>query len=405
LEKYLAKYYEANGNPGKFEETIEIYLRHKKQDINDKRSYRHGLLEAAKLYLQYGNLVEAEAHLNATTEHFDNKSPEDLYQRTLFFEILTGINYQRANFDSFWESSNELLLLQERAIAPQMPYFSEIEKATVMREATPRALKRAQNAYIQTLVRQAEIATLQGEWEKAEGLLKQAENRTLENLGKQSQAYILWQFADAKLRYAKGENRAEIRNQLEAALYRAERILSRIHKDYIRIHQTLIEYYQDAEFVEKESVSLPLVGTFSDFYINTRYQRKNNLQRWELRQNTRRYFSKSKPPYAYALEADIKNDLRNDRAAQVVEELKTLLENTTLLPLKHPQRIALLRQAYFASLANFDTEKAELQLQELKNAIQNIIGENSLAYREALRLEADYLIRYTSNFAKAGEIH
>ncbi|MCC5945750.1 MAG: CHAT domain-containing protein [Bernardetiaceae bacterium] len=405
LEKYLAKYYLANGYAGKFEETAETYLKHKHKERNSKVSYNHGLLEVAKLYTQYGNLVEAEAHFDATSKHFNNKRPEDIYLRTLHFEVLTEIAFQRGNFDSFWSSSEELLNLQERFIAPQTLYFSEIESATILRETSKHQLKRAQNAYIITMLKQAQVATLQGNWEKAEDLIRGAESRIMQTVGKQSHAYIIFQYSDAKLRYAKGQNRAEIRRLLEQALYRAERKLSRVHHDYIQIHQTLIDYYQDAKFVEKENLKFPIIGTLSDFYVNNRYRRKNNLQRWELRQNTKRYFSKSRFPYSYAIEADIKQELRQNKSEQVVSQIETVLANTDLLPLKHPQRIALLKQAYWASIANFDTEGAEKYLQKLEEATKNIIGENNMAHFKVLRLKADYLSRYTAKFEEAGNLH
>ena len=60
------------------------------------------------------------------------------------------------------------------------------------------------------------------------------------------------QYVRIQLMIDNGDERDEIRKLLEKTLYRAERTVGTVHKDYIKLHALLIDYYVNSGFVVQQ---------------------------------------------------------------------------------------------------------------------------------------------------------
>ncbi|WP_375561827.1 CHAT domain-containing protein [Bernardetia sp. OM2101] len=405
IEKYLIKYYEATGEIVNFHAMVKKFLEHRKQQGEDSKGYGLALLHAAKYYAEYSFTQQAETYLTEAKKILGEKPTENYIFSDLYYTQIC-IDFQRGNFLNILDYQiQDLLSVQKSLIEKQTQFYSDVSKQTETRNLSDREEVRRKAEYAQILSLQADAARLAGRYVKAAEYIDQADNFIKTELSTRQLAYIRNQYVRIQLMIDNGDEREKIRKLLEKTLYRAERTVGTVHKDYIKLHTLLIDYYVNSGFVvqvddEKKGFSLK-----PKFLQNIKYSTENVRQRWELERNAAKYYGTGHLQYSTALQADAIWNYENQRYAQSIKTLLDMYENTKLVPQDHQRRLSILEDIYYVRLAADDYEEAGKLMEEWVASHARIHGTKTLGYHLANLQLAKFYFNYTEKFNEAGELY
>lgn len=434
---HKAKYLEALGQYDEFEAIIADVLAKRKQQGENSMSYGVALLDIANLYLLYSDIVSAENYLNASenilgsrlSTTFDNSGDQkDLYFDSQSLHIKAYINYLRGYYEDARRFTKELQKIRLQRISTREIFFNDVTSKFESRRINRDELRKRKREYVQALTLEGQIARDKGNYALADSLFTFADEwigqkfrKTKTDLAtvRNMNEWIL-------LKKERGDDPKSIKKQFEENLFRAERSMTFNHKEFIKTQELLIDHY-----------------TITNYYL------KGKANEWELDKNTRKYYSRRKLPYAIHQRLEAKRYYYNqtgkllsrDRQLTIAEGMLLELKNgvyrgenkkdsippinsaenrslkklakkkeklareiTVKVPKNHIQRVKVLEQLYLIAMANNNLDSAKIFLDELVNTNALIFGDESIPYHLSKINEADYYLRYTSQFEKAGEI-
>ncbi|MGB0522868.1 MAG: CHAT domain-containing tetratricopeptide repeat protein [Flammeovirgaceae bacterium] len=430
---HKAKYLEALGRYNEFEEIIADVLEKRKSQGENSLAYGVALLDIAYLYLLYSDIVSAENYLNASenilgsrlsTTFGDAGAQKDLYFDSQTLYIKTYINYLRGYYDDAQRYVTQLQKIRKQRISTREIFFNDVTGQFESRRISADQLRGRKREYVQALTLEGQIARERGEYALADSLFAVADDwigqrfrKTKTDLAtvRNVNEWIL-------LKIERGDDIKTIRKEIEENLFRAERSVDFVHKDYINTHELIL-----------------------DFYTITNYRGRGKKQDWELDINIRKYYTKKRLPYAIRQRMRAKRLYYNqagrlltrERQLSSAEELLLILKNgkeqqqqdsVTLPPINdeslgkrqrkivegeedvvrvpknHIQRVKVLEQLYAIAMANNELDSAQSFLNELVSTNALIFGDESIPYHISKIEEADFYLNYTNEFEKAGEI-
>ncbi|MDW7695185.1 CHAT domain-containing tetratricopeptide repeat protein [Flammeovirgaceae bacterium SG7u.111] len=385
VNMHKAKYLEAIGEYGEFEDILLKTLKKKKYKGELSTLYGKANLDAAYLYLLYSDINTAESYLETSRHIFQGSSSkgndkdgnsQDLYFKSQYLFVETNIAFAKGDFDKARENIPELLKIKNQRLVNRETYFNEVSNRFEQRKLDWFKIRRRKREYAEVLTLKAEIERGAGNYKEAEKYLLEAENWIKDNLNKKDIAWAQCQHAYHLLMRDRGDDPAEVQKLLEKNLFLAERRVGLVHKTFLAIQETLIDSYID------------------------NYSGKSRVQQWELRTNTTKYFGKEKTQHAISERLDAKKKFYQRNYEGALEDLHTLYRTEGKVPLNHKERISLLKQLYDISLANENYEEGLNYMFELLKTEERIYGKSSLKYHYSLMQLADYYMNFSNNFEK-----
>lgn len=405
VEKYLIKYYEATGEVSKFHATVQKFLEHRKKQGEDSKGYGLALLQAAKYYAEYSFTQQAETYLIEAKKIVGEKPAENYIFSDLYYTQIL-IDFQRGNFLNILDYQiQDLLSVQKSLIGKETQFFSDVGKKTEIRSLSDREEVRRKTDYVQIISLRADAARLAGRYVEAGTYIEQADIFIKTELSTRQLAYIRNQYVRVQLKIDNGDEREEIRELLEKTLYRAERTVGTIHKDYIKLQSLLIDYYVNSGFVVQSEDKKKNFVTKPSFLQNIKYSTENTRQRWELERNAAKYYGTGRLQYSVAIQADAMWSYENQRYGQSLKMLTGIYENTELVPKDHQRRLAIIEDIYYVRLAADDYEEAGKLMEEWVTSHARIHGTNTLGYHLANLKLAKFYFNYTEKFNEAGKLY
>ncbi|WP_250631983.1 CHAT domain-containing protein [Rhodoflexus caldus] len=377
---YLAKYQEAMGQYLNFERSIQEMLNLRLINSDKSRSYGLGLLHAATAYAEYSYANRAEEYLGKAQALLANeKSP------LIRAEMLhTGIRIAvlRQDFAAFQQQIGNALKAQEAVLVNEETYFDEIERAEKTRVVSAIELRRRKNQYAELLNTWGDMLRQAGRYGDAGNKLSEAENWIRSNLSTRDAAMITNKHFQNLLNLDMGGNNKEsLQKQLDRHIFTAEKRFTPVHKTYLAIHETLIDNYIESKFI-----------------------RRSSKQRWELRQNTLKYYGRNKMPYAISQRLDARTAYKFQNYREAQELLNDALKLPEKVPVEHQEYRKLTQQAYELALATDNLGKAETYLQAQVASAEKALGKNSLPYHYARMKLANYYAAFTNRFSTTDSI-
>ncbi|AFM02989.1 hypothetical protein Fleli_0514 [Bernardetia litoralis DSM 6794] len=405
IEKYLIKYYEATGEVSKFHSMVKTFLNHHKKQGEDSKGYGLALLQAAKYYTEYSFTQQGETYLREAKKILGEKPAENYIFSDLYYTQIR-IDFQRGNFLNLLDYQiQDLLNVQKSLIGKETQFFSDVSKTTEIRNLSDREEVRKKTDYAQILSLRADAARLAGRYTEASTYLEEADNFIKTELSTRQLAYIRNQYVRIQLMIDNGEQREEIRKLLEKTLYRAEKTVGTVHKDYFKLHTLLIDYYINSGFVLQEDEENKGFSLKPKFLQNIAYSKQGTRQRWELERNSAKYYGTGHLQYSVALQADAMWNYENQRYGQSLRTLTDIYKNTSLVPEDHQRRLAIIEDIYYVRLADDDYEEAGKLMEEWVASHVRIHGKNTLGYHLANLKLAKFYFNYTEKFKEAGELY
>ena len=419
-----------------FEAIIADVLAKRKEKGENSLSYGVALLDIAYLYLLYSDIVSAENYLNASENILgsrinatigDASSQKDLYfdSQTLF--IKAKINYLRGYYDDALRYTKALQKVREQRISTREIFFNDVTSKFESRRINRDQFRNRKREYVQSLTLEGQIARDRGQYALADSLFLVADTWIAQKFRKTKTdlATVRNTHEWTLLKIERGDHVKDIRRDLEANLFRAERSVEMIHKDYLKAHELLVDYY-----------------------IIANYTIKSKKEKWELDVNTRKYYTEDRLPYAihqriYAKQLyynqtgkifkirenelakaeDILLKLKNGNKKRQVttgdtppinaenssvnDEGKVVKDKKIIdvqVPKNHIERVKVLELLYQIALSNNQIDSAQSFLLELVETNALIFGDESIPYHLSRIQEADFYLRYTNKFDKAGDI-
>ncbi|WP_338814163.1 CHAT domain-containing tetratricopeptide repeat protein [Bernardetia sp. Wsw4-3y2] len=405
IEKYLIKYYEATGEISKFHAITQKFIANRKKQGENSKGYGLALLQAAKYYAEYSFTQQAENYLNDAKKIVGEKPTENYIFSDLYYTQIL-IDFQRGNFLNLLDYQiQDLLSVRKSLIGKETQFFSDVSKQTETRNLSDREEIRKKTDYAQILSLQADAARLAGRYTEASKYIEQADNFIKTELSTRQLAYVRNQYVRIQLMIDNGEERDEIRKLLEKILYRAERTVGTVHKDYIKLHALLIDYYVNSGFVVQQDEESKGFSLKPRFLQNIKYSTQNVRQRWELERNAAKYYGTGHLQYSTALQADAMWNYENQRYSQSLKMLIDMYKNTALVPKDHQRRLAIIEDIYYVRLAADDYKEAGKLMEEWVDSHARIHGKNTLGYHLANLKLAKYYFNYTEKFKEAGQLY
>ncbi|WP_338791185.1 CHAT domain-containing protein [Bernardetia sp. MNP-M8] len=405
IEKYLIKYYEATGEISKFHAITQKFIANRKKQGENSKGYGLALLQAAKYYAEYSFTQQAENYLNDAKKIVGEKPTENYIFSDLYYTQIL-IDFQRGNFLNLLDYQiQDLLSVRKSLIGKETQFFSDVSKQTETRNLSDREEIRKKTDYAQILSLQADAARLAGRYNEASKYIEQADNFIKTELSTRQLAYVRNQYVRIQLMIDNGEERDEIRKLLEKTLYRAERTVGTVHKDYIKLHALLIDYYVNSGFVVQQDEESKGFSLKPRFLQNIKYSTQNVRQRWELERNAAKYYGTGHLQYSTALQADAMWNYENQRYSQSLKMLIDMYKNTALVPKDHQRRLAIIEDIYYVRLAADDYKEAGKLMEEWVDSHARIHGKNTLGYHLANLKLAKYYFNYTEKFKEAGQLY
>ena len=405
IERYLIKYYEATGELVKFHAMTKKFIDHRKKHGEDSKGYGLALLRAAKYYAEYSFTQQAETYLIDAKKIVGEKPAENYIFSDLYYTQIL-IDFQRGNFLTLLDNQiQDLISVQKSLMSRETQYYSDVTKKTETRNLSDREEVRRKTNYAQIISLRADAARLAGRYVQAGNYIEEADNFIKSELSTRQLAYIRNQYVRIQLMIDNGDEREEIRKLLEKTLYRAERAIGTVHKDYIKLHTLLIDYYVNSGFVLQEDEENKKFSLKPKFLQNIKYNTENVRQRWELERNAAKYYGTGYLQYSVALQADAMWNYENQRYAQSLRTLTEMYKNTKLVPQDHQRRLAILEDMYYVRLAADDYQEAGKLMEEWVASQARIHGTNTLGYHLAKLKLAEFYFDYTEKFKEAGELY
>lgn len=376
---YLAKYQEAMGRYPAFESTIQEMLNQRIISGEKSRIYALGLLHAATAYAEYGDANKAETYLNqAQLLLAGEKNP---LIKAEIAQTRVRIAFLRADFASFKQHINEALQTRQATLVAEETYFDEIERTEKTRKVSAVELRRRKNQYAELLNLWGEMLRQEGRYGEAGNKLSEAATWIQTNLSKRDAAFITNRHYQNLLSLDMGGEKEKLQHQLDRHVFTAEKRFTPVHKTYLAIHEALIENY-----------------------IESKYIRRSKKQRWELRQNTAKYYGRDKMPYAISQRLDARTAYKFQNYREARNLLEDALTPPEKVPTEHQEYRKLMLQGYDLAVATGDLTKAESYVRQLVYSAEKALGKNSLPYHYARMRQAVYYASFTNRFGATDSI-
>ncbi|GEM_PF-466384 len=437
LQMYLAKYAEAIGNYPRFETLLNECLENKKI-LNSKNPLPVGnaYLDAAQLYLNYSHTNKAEKYLDSALQILGvsvsdrGKFSKKFQDRIIPIKILSikaKIAYDRGHAEKFEAVVPEWLRLQKKLLNNEnneIKYYDEVINDYVTRKLSGVELRRYQNQYAQIMTLRADVWRRKGDYEKTRKYLNEAYTWIDDNLNNREVAFIRNKHVENLMDLDSAKDVTDIRRTMEKNLYRAERILTTVHKDYLRMHQDLIDFYMDFMFIRKRNDELWDYSENAEKYYGYENIQNRNAQRLDnerdfidyalgganlnnaLKNVTLKLGKWRGKLLFWRKLSDVEQKITTDLSSEIFDDLMELVNNSKDIPLNHVERIRVLKWAYeLAVILGGHDEEAKEILRKLLETNKLIYGKNSKGYQEAKMLEAKYYQNYTNQFQKVEEIY
>ncbi|WP_291726056.1 CHAT domain-containing protein [Bernardetia sp.] len=405
IEKYLIKYYEATGEITNFHNTVKKFIEHRKEQGENGKGHGLALLQAAKYYAEYSFTQQAETYLTEAKKILGEKPTEEYILSEVYYTQVL-IDFQRGNFLNLLDNQIEdLISVRKNLIANEAQFYSDANKQTQTRKLSEREKNRKKTDYVQAISLRADAARLAGRYVEAGKYVEQADEFIKSELSTRQLAYVRNQYVKIQLMIDNGGEREKIRKLLEKTLYRAERTVGTVHKDYIKLHTLLIDYYINSGFVIQQSIEKQGFSLKPKIFQNIQYNTQNVRQRWELERNAAKYYGTGHLQYSIALQADAMWNYENQRYAQSLRLLTDMYKNTKLVPKDTERRLAIIEDIYYVRLAADDYEEAGKLMEEWVASHARIHGIKTLGYHLANIKLAKFYFNYTEKFKRAGELY
>lgn len=376
---YLAKYQEAMGQYMSFERTIQEMLSLRLINGEKSRSYAIGLLHAATAYAEYSYANRSEEYLIKAQRLLANDKSPLLKAEMLYTSIRIAV--LRQDFAAFQQQISSALKAQEAILANEESYFDEIERTEKVRTVSAIELRRRKNQYAELLNIWGDMLRQAGKYGEAGNKLSEAENWIRSNLSTRDAALITNRHFQNLLNLDVGGNKESLQKQLDRHIFTAEKRFTPVHKTYLAIHETLIDNYIESKFI-----------------------RRSSKQRWELRQNTLKYYGRDKMPYAISQRLDARTAYKFQNYREAQELLDDALKSPEKVPVEHQEYRKLVQQAHDLALATDNLGKAETYLLAQTVSAAKALGTNSLSYHYARMRLATYYAAFTNRFSATDSI-
>ncbi len=383
------KYLVALGKYSEFESGAEELLETQKKEEEPSISYVKSLLLVASYYIDYSDystafsfLEEGENILEKVKKKRNDLEPEAwsfFDDKILYLQLNQELVF--GEFEKAGKTIEKLESLREARTRSKEVYFEEETLEFQERKLTPFELRQRKNDL-------AEILTLKGILEKLRGNISlskerfhEAENWIKKNLSFKGEAFIRNRYELCLMMLENNVRTEEAKDLLEKNIFLAERFLGLVHEVYLKIHEALIDYY-----------------------IESRYFKKSRLQRWEMEVNTSRYYGKDTKYYATVERLEAKKNFYSKNYELARKKLNQLLSDYNKVPANHEERGEIVQQLYLVSIAQDNFSDAQGYLNKLIKTYKRVYGNESLPYLKAKLLLANFLVSYTNETEKIGQI-
>ncbi len=393
IQTYQAKYYEAMGNYLKFEETVRDLLKNKRQMQGNDASFVYGLaqLDVAGLYAEYSYTNKAQSFLDSAIDvlklKVDTKgkigmpSSDDNVKANVL-TTMAKIYDGRGQIDRLISIMPELIKAREALVNDQdQRYYDVVNQQYTTKVLDALEIDRRKNETAEMMTLWGNALRKRGDYKGAEAQLEKTDGWIKTNLNTRSIAFIRNQHIINLLKIDVGENKKVTQKMMEKNLFTAEKRLTTVHKLYMQIHESLI-----------------------DNYIDSRYLKRSFKQRWEITQNTKKYYGIGRTQHAIAERLDAKADYRLQNYKIAYNDLIRLYKDAIKVPTNHIERLNLLQQLYEVSLADDKYQEALTYLNELVETVERVMGKESLRYYYAQMELAKYNATYTNKFEETKRI-
>ncbi|GAB4332488.1 MAG: hypothetical protein OHK0038_08240 [Flammeovirgaceae bacterium] len=390
---YRMKYLVALGWYDEFEAQVITALALKKQAGENSMIYGKALLDVAYSYLLYSDVKTALSYLEQAENILNQKDLEFNVDKNVVIPRDSLNDYLIAQKIAYIKTKAKILRGEFDEAKSLLPKLAEIalkntqDKGVAYNGATNTYYnynldsyqsRRQKTNYAEVLTIIAETERRLGNYYVADSLFKSAENWIMKNgLGK-NLAYIRNKHLQLVNMIELGKDISTAKKELEKLIFLAEKRIGLVHDEFLKIHETLIDYY-----------------------IISRYVRKSRTQRWELNMNTGLYYGEDRVQHAIAARLDAKKDFYSRNLEDAYNRLIELYENKKKVPVNHLERVKVVEQLYRVSLALDSLDMAKKFLVEARNLQDKILGKNSLDYHiNGMRL-ADFYLTFTNQFDSA----
>ncbi len=436
MQMYQAKYAEAIGNFPRFEALLNQVIQGKKTLYpSHNQPLANAYADAAQLYLNYSYVNRAEDYLDSAMRTLGGSISEkgkftiSLRDKILPCNLLfikAFIAYKRGQTETFENLVPELLRLQNRILeqSNELNYYDEIEGDYLTKKLSGVALRQHQNRYAQILTLRADAWRKKGDYQKARQYLEEAYEWIDQNLNNREVAFIRNQHIENLMDLDSAKDLTDLRKTMEKNLYRAERVLTTVHKDYIRLHRDLIDFYMDFMFTQKRNDELWDYSENAEKYYGTTNIQNRDAQRLDNERDFMDYalggvnFNNALNNVIFKMgqlgkgllfwrkKEATSNRITTDLSSEIFNDLMKLVKNSKDIPLNHIERIRVLKWAYeLGVILGGRDEQIKGILEQLIQTNELIYGKNSIGYQEAKMLETSYYQNYTNQFEKVKQIY
>jgi CHAT domain-containing protein/lipopolysaccharide biosynthesis regulator YciM len=387
---YRMKYLVALGWYDEFEAQVITGLALKKQAGENSMIYGKALLDVAYAYLLYSDVQTSLSYLEQAENVLNRKDLEFNVDKNIEVSRDSLIDYQINQKIAYIKTKSKILRGEYDEAKTMLPKLAELslktieDKGVAYNGATNTFYnynfdsyqsRRQKTAHAEVLTTVAETERRLGNYQVADSLFKSAEDWISKNgLGK-NLAYIRNKHLQLVNMIDLGKDVSNAKKELEKLTFLAEKRIGLVHEDFLKLHETLIDYY-----------------------IISRYARKSRTQRWELNMNTGLYYGEDRVQHAVAARLDAKKDFYARNLEDSYDRLMEIYEDKKKLPLNHLERVKVVEQLYRVSLALDSLDMAKKFLVEARNLQDKILGENAIDnHINGMRL-ADFYLTFTNQF-------
>jgi len=339
------------------------------------------LLEAADIYIHYGNFKTAEEYLDkaeSILKKLDRYNDDFNARITLGrAEILHG--------KGFYSKAGELIESQEeyyknRAV-DEVTYVDKESAKIKTRKLSKDEVLRRYRDYVNLMTLKAKNLSKKGDWKPADAIFHQTDNWTDKYLGKKDLASI-----ENTLEWAR-----MLRDHGNEELYvkYLDHARSKLRGKYKPYHYLNIEVQQDL------IRGLQQIGKTG----------KMKAERVNYDKSTRKYFGQKSMHWYQRQILDLDIRLSADKTRTIIPKALNLLNETTVFPKIHPDRIQLLEFLSTAAAATNDYHSAEKYLLQILEIKEKLYGKQSPEYALSEVKLANYYISYMDKIKEAEKIY
>ncbi|WP_044223569.1 CHAT domain-containing protein [Flammeovirga pacifica] len=384
---YRAKYQLVLSNLAEFEETTAGFLEISKNRKNASFGYAYNLLRASELYLEYSDVVTAQAMYNKALKII-NSDPKvkTISERAkdddlLKYQVQTELYLSLGYYDSAQLALVEYQKLAEEfySSSSQVFYKSRSNKHEDV-VFSAREKKRLKRGFALSKTLEGKLLRLTGDYAAADSSLLSTESWIEANIRKDDESYIA-NYHERTLNLIESKIDPILpKKMLEKNIYRAERVLGISHQLYFKIQEDLVDYY-----------------------AWQRFHYKGEKTQWDFDTNTSLYFGKNSIQQSCSNRLDAKDDYLRGNFQRAGKTLENIF-NEGQLPKNHREYILINQLLYKVALALEEEEVAQKALNNYVTSTKKVYSEASLAYHIAKVDEATFLTLHSDQFEKADSL-